>query len=383
MMKRIRVLHLRKSEGFYGAEKIILSLVEEIDGSIFETTIGCLNDIRRPCLDLALEARQKNINTEVITCRGRIDLQTILNIISIIRRKQIDILHCHGFKADFYGWFATRWTDCSLMTTKHGWTHANRLVRLWEWMDLIFLRWFDKIVAVSDQIAQELIKNHISQERIHQIPNGTPINNNTYFYESSLRKELGFQREDRVVGIVGRLSIEKGHRFFLEAAKSILYKFPSTKFLIVGEGSLYEELKNQVFSLDLKENVVFTGFRKDVAPLFHTMDVVVSSSLREGIPLTILESMAMGKPVIATSVGGVSKLVQNKRTGFLIPPRDADAIARKVIHLLEDDELIKSMGHEGKKFVRDHFSSKKMAEAYSVLYRDIWAERSRKNNHHY
>jgi len=381
-MKKIRVLHLRKSEGFYGAEKIILSLVEEIDSSIFETTIGCLNDVRKPCLDLAFEARQGNINTEVITCRSRFDLQTILKIISIVRRKKIDILHCHGFKADIYGWFAARWTDCYLMTTKHGWTHANRLVRLWEWMDLIFLRSFDKIVAVSDQIAQELLKKHISQDRIHRIPNGTPIYDNNKLDQSSLRKEMGFKREDRIVGIVGRLSIEKGHRFFLEAAKSILNKFPSTKFLIVGEGNLYAELKNQAFSLGLKENVFFTGFRKDVALLYRTMDVVVSSSLREGIPMTILESMAVGKPVVATSVGGVTKLVQNNRTGFLIPPRDADAIAKKVIKMLGDKKLMKNMGHEGKKFVRDHFSSKKMAEAYSVLYRDILAERSLEYNHH-
>ncbi len=375
-MGKIRILHLRKSEGFYGAEKIIISLSEGSRDS-YVAVVGCLYDLRHPVLDLIVEAQQKGIVTETIICKSRFDLKALVRIISLIRKRKINIIHSHGFKADIYGWLAARWTRTPIIATKHGWTSANSLVRLWEGLDMLFLKFFDQIVAVSEDVKHKLIKR-VPEQRVKVIPNGVDVKSSKSQKIISLRTELGLEKTNQVVGIVGRLSVEKGHKFFLEAAKQIVEEIPSVQFLIVGEGPLRSKLEEYTRLLNLNKNVFFTGYREDIEKIYHLMDVLVSSSLREGLPLTLLEAMAIGRPVVATSVGEVSNLIQHKRNGFLVFPENPDSIARYVIELLKNRELRIKIGKEARKTIQEKYSSKKMVEAYTTLYRTFLLRNSNK-----
>jgi len=369
-MGKIRILHLRKSEGIYGAEKVIISLSEGNRDS-YVAVVGCIYDLRHPVLDLVVEAQQKGVAAETIICKSRFDLRTLVHIIFLIRKWKIDIIHSHGFKADVYGWLATRWTHTPIVATKHGWTSSNSMIRLWEWVDMFFLKFFDQLVAVSEDVKHKLVTKRIPEYRVKMISNGVGVRTVEPQEITSIRTELGLKKTNQVVGIVGRLSIEKGHRFFLEAAKQIIKEVPSARFLIVGEGPLRNELEEYTSFLNLKRIVFFAGYRSDAEKIYHLMDVVVSSSLREGLPLTLLEAMAAAKPVVATSVGGVNNLIQHSKNGFLVPPEDPDSIAQYVIELLKNNELRIKVGKEALKVIQEKYSSEKMVEAYTLLYRNL------------
>lgn len=369
-MQKIRILHLRKSEGFYGAEKVIILLSNGMKKYNYTPVIGCLYDLRQPISDLIVAAQDNGIAAEKIICKSRLDFKALIQIISLIKKWKIDIVHSHGFKADIYGWLASRWTRTPIIATKHGWTSSSRIVRLWECIDMFFLRFFDQIVAVSSEVRYKLLRR-IPEQCVKLIPNGITVRNLPSQNVASLRTELGLEKASQVVGIVGRLSIEKGQKFFLEAAKKIAKVIPSVRFLIVGEGPMRKELKEYTNLLNLNDIVFFTGYRNDIEEIYSLLDVVVSSSLREGLPLTLLEAMARKKPVVATSVGEVNNLIQNKINGFLVSPEGPDSIARSVIILLKDKKLRIKIGKEAQKTIQRKYSSEKMVEAYTLLYQDL------------
>ena len=369
-MQKIRILHLRKSEGFYGAEKVIILLSKGVKKYNYTPVVGCLYDLRQPVGDLIVAAQENGIVAEKIICKSRLDFKALRQIISLIKKRKIDIIHSHGFKADIYGWLATRWTHVPIIATKHGWTSSNSIVCLWEWIDMFFLRFFDQVVAVSEEVRYKLLRK-IPEQCVKLIPNGITVKSTVSQNVVSLRTKLGLEKTNQVVGIVGRLSIEKGHKFFLDAAKQIVEKIPSTRFLIVGEGSLRNKLEEYTNLLNLKNVVFFTGYRNDIREIYSLLDVIVSASLREGLPLTLLEAMAMEKPVVATRVGEINNLIQDKINGFLVSPEDSNSIARSVITLLKDKKLRTKIGKEARKTIQKKYSSEKMVEAYTLLYRQF------------
>jgi glycosyltransferase involved in cell wall biosynthesis len=369
-MKRITILHLRKSEGFYGAERIILSLAEQCNNVDMKSIIGSFYDHRYPVRKLYDAARNRNIPSVLIPCRYRFDIKSIFIIRKLIRKNHIHIIHCHGFKADVFGWFVSKIMKIPVIATKHGWTHANTLIRIWENIDLLFLRGFDSIISVTDLIQKKLIESKIPQTKIRTIPNGIAIPK-SFQPNPKIYIELGIRNHELVVAIVGRLSIEKGHQFFLKAVYEILKQVPYTKFLIVGEGPLKKELEDLTRRLKLKNQVCFTGFRNDVEEILKCTDVVVSTSLREGVPLTLLEAMAFQRPIVATAVGGVTNLIKHGVNGYLTKPGEFQTFISYVIKLLKDQKLRKRFGAESQKIIHDIFSEEKMVAEYKRIYHAV------------
>jgi len=232
---------------------------------------------------------------------------------------------------------------------------------------------FNKIMTVSDAVKDLLVeKQNTSQDRIVTIYNGAELNKFSKKTDNvGLKKELGLKPKVPIVGIIAGLRRIKGHKYFLEAASIILKENKNVQFLIVGwhgDDGYPEELKNFTKDMGIDRNVIFTGARYDVSEILSISDISVLSSLSEGFSNTILESMAAGKPIVATDVGGNPEAVVNGETGLLVPPGDSGALARAILKLLRNKDLARKMGESGKRRIEGFFTLDRMIEDIETLY---------------
>ncbi len=176
-----------------------------------------------------------------------------------------------------------------------------------------------------------------------------------------------------MISIVARLETVKGHRVFLESARHVLAKRPNAHFWIVGEGELREELEAASYRLGLTNAVHFLGYRNDVYTLMASSDVVVCASSNELFPRSVLEALALGRPVVAPSVGGVPEIIRNGETGLLVPAGDPGAMASAILRLLDDCQFAQRLAAAGRQFVSEHFTLEAQASALAALYREALA----------
>nr|MBI3614609.1 glycosyltransferase [Nitrospirota bacterium] len=171
-----------------------------------------------------------------------------------------------------------------------------------------------------------------------------------------------------VIGILGRLTHQKGHVYLLRALPLLLAKFPSLRCLVVGDGELREELQGLAAALGLSEHCLFLGVRQDIPEVLAALDVLVLPSLSEGLPYAALEGMAMGKPIVATAVNGVPELIQDGANGRLIPREDSKALARAVEEVLADPSTGRALGQAARKTVEQEFSAERWVDQLESLY---------------
>jgi len=209
-----------------------------------------------------------------------------------------------------------------------------------------------QVIALSEGQRQELLRLKLSSpEKLTIQPLGLEL---VRFLDcrakrGELRKELGLSEEEKLVGIVGRLVPIKGHAVFLKAARLVLEKLPSCRFLIVGDGLLRPQLEQ--LALGLSKNVHFLGWRSDLPRIYADLDLLVLSSLNEGTPVSVIEAMAAGLPIAASAVGGVKDLVVHGKTGLLVEPGDPEALSGAIMALLEQPQRAEAMGKAAQKAV--------------------------------
>jgi glycosyltransferase involved in cell wall biosynthesis len=229
----------------------------------------------------------------------------------------------------------------------------------------------NKVICASEAIRQNVaLRERVDLKKISIINNGVasqlPLDYKTS--ELLIKETLGISHKDSVVGIIGSLFCIKGHGDFIEAARLVLNEIPDVKFLIVGAGPLRNSLESVVHNQQLEEKIEFLGQRNDISELLSIMDVSANASYSEGMSNTILESMAVGVPVVATAVDGNLETVVNGETGLLVPPRNPQAMAKAIIRILKDKDLAVKMGQNARKLVEEKFSLERMTQNYSILY---------------
>lgn len=208
-------------------------------------------------------------------------------------------------------------------------------------------------------------KGIMKEDKVTVIHNGVNFAGDSRPSEKQfLRKEFGFQSNGQLVGFIGRLEPQKGIPFFIRAAVLVKKKIPEAEFLIVGSGPQQTEYESLVNSLGAKSYVKFTGWRDDISRILESLDVFCLPSLWEQFPLSVLEALSLGKPVIASNVDGVSEVVVNNKTGLLVPPADSESLAEGIINLLEDPFWASVLGMEGRKLVESKFTVEQMIGRY-------------------
>jgi len=376
------VLHLISSSGFYGADNVLIELSKQMLHSAFSPVVGVFKNLHNPRLEVARVAKLHNLPVEVFPCNGRVDVSTILLIKKFLKTEKIDIIHSHGYKSNLYAVAASVGNTVSLVATCHNWLGDDRKMKLYARLDKSFLNRFDKVVAVSDSVGKEILEHNIPSAKVLIIPNGIDLDRfNSGKRSDTLRREFGIDPECTIIGTVGRLSEEKGHSHLLHAAEKVLRTYPNVVFLIVGDGPLRQELEKKASQLAQGKSVnpfLFTGVRDDMERIYSLMDIFVLPSLTEGLPMVLLEAMAAQKPVVATKVGAVPGVIDDGHSGLLIPPGDVESLSGAIIDLLKDPHRAQHLAQNGYKRVRDHFSSKRMAEQYVEVYKDVLNARSKK-----
>jgi len=228
---------------------------------------------------------------------------------------------------------------------------------------------FDRLIAVSKASEAKLVEEGRSIVPIDLIYNGVDLQR--YDHQEpccTLHEEYGMEPGSQVVGVVARLEPEKGHPTLLEAWPGVLRAVPDVYLLIVGEGSRRDALEAQARELRVAHRVVFTGRRDDVPAVTAALDVAVLPSYREAQGLTILEAMALSRPVVASNVGGIPEMVEDGVTGILVPPHDAEALTRAIARLLTDHPYADMIGRAGHDLVHDRFCIELMVDAVTTIY---------------
>lgn len=362
----MRLLQLISSSGLYGAETMLINLAASLERAGHRSIVGVFHNSHSPNIEIADEARSHGLSVEMIPCRGQVDGQAVRAIRQCIAAQDIDLVHTHGYKADVYGWLAARRLGKPLVATCHNWPHLTPLSRFYAVLDRLVLRQFHSVAAVSDAVADVLRRSGVRPDRIVRIDNGADL---CKFAAASptLSREIS-KPAKAIVGAVGRLSPEKGFDHLLRAAQRVLTFFPETLFVLVGEGYQRERLEELARELGIADQVIFVGQRTDMPGIYASLDIFVLSSLNEGMPMVILEALGAGRPVVATRVGAIPRLIPEESIGLLVPPGDAAELGRAITHLLADPELRRRMGQNGQAWVRQHFSSEAMAASYLNLY---------------
>jgi glycosyltransferase involved in cell wall biosynthesis len=228
------------------------------------------------------------------------------------------------------------------------------------------LRRFDSIAVVSDAVAEVLRRSGVSSSRVSAVRNGVEIRR-FHGATPALRDQLRCGG-NRLVGFVGRLVPDKGGALLLRAAQKLLAVYADVTFILVGEGPSRSEWEAMARYLGIGDRVLFTGARVDMPGVYASLDIVVLPSLVEAMPMCVLEAMAAGRPVIATRVGAVPKMIDPDVTGLLLDPGDVSGLVAAISRLLEDRELARRLGKNGHAYVAHHFSDEAMAMSYIEIY---------------
>jgi glycosyltransferase involved in cell wall biosynthesis len=192
--------------------------------------------------------------------------------------------------------------------------------------------------------------------------NGIDVDRFSVAQPSELRRQLAGTRESFVIGAVGRLTVQKGLEYLIQAMPSILAQHPDCTLVLVGDGPLETHLRNLACSLKVDHHCQMPGFRADVPELLACLDVFVQPSLREGLSITLLEGMAAAKPVVATAIKGNREVISPGVDGVLVEPVDSEALARTIVKLIQDREGAQAMGSRAREKIRQHFSQAAMVD---------------------
>lgn len=237
----------------------------------------------------------------------------------------------------------------------------------------------DKVICVSEAVKAVVMEREgVEQSKIAVIHNGVSLNEAQTGMKAVTKRELGFPEESLVCGMIANYNRPvKGVSRFLDSIPAILSAVPATRFLFVGGGDEGDALQEKARMLAIEPNVVFAGYRKDIHRYYEIIDVSVLTSLSEGLSLTLLESMKYGIPVVATEVGGNPEVVVEGKTGYLVPVENPMLLVDRIVTLLQDPELRRRMGNEGRMHVERKFRMRDVANRYMEMYQGLMADRPR------
>ena len=295
----------------------------------------------------------------------------------LAKSKKVDILHTFFEKSEVMGWIIARLSGIPVWITSRrdlGFKRKKIYEKVFRFASKDCKKCIANCHAVKDQMIQQ---ENLPSQKIEVIYNGIDFSGyQEALKDKSLRVELGIVDGTPLVGLIANFNFEiKGHVYFLGAAKKILENVPDVKFVLVGDGPLRPRYEEVARELNIKRDVYFLGKRADVPTIISNLDVSVSSSTNEGFSNVILESMAAGKPVVATKVGGSKEMVSDGITGYLIPPADSKAMAGAIINLLQNPDKAMDMGSAGREVVKEKFTVETMVKKYEELYFSLLKDR--------
>jgi glycosyltransferase involved in cell wall biosynthesis len=383
---RIKILRIIGRLNVGGPAIHVVNLTAGLGAHGYQTVLvaGSENEAEGSMLEYALSRHvEPTVIAEIVTTFtiAPRDLKALWKLYALMRKERPHVVHTHTAKAGLLGRIAAWLAGVPVIVhTFHGHVlHGyygpvkNQLLRC---VERTLALAADRLVTVSEQVKADLVAYGIAKAaKISVIPLGFDLEPflNAHKTRGEFRQEMGLRIEHKLIGIVGRIFPIKNHGLFLDAAARIASQEPLARFVVVGDGVLRETLENQARDLSIDDRVVFTGWRRDLPRICADLDVLVVSSDNEGTPVSAIEAMAAGCPVVATRVGGLPDLIESNKTGRLVPPRDAEALAHSVIGLLKDSSLAREIGKQARESARQCFTVQRLLGDMDRLYCQLLA----------
>lgn len=368
----MKVLHLISGGDTGGAKTHIISLIKAIDKLIDAKIICFIEDT------FYEDSKAAGIDIEVYKQRKRSDMSVVHRLVEEIEREKYDIVHCHGARANFIAMFLKGKINIPLITTVHSDYKLDFKDNIYK--QLVFttlntfaLKKFKYYIAISDTFKDMLVERGFKEQSIFTVYNGIDMDQEIKFTsrEEFLNRYGIDYKGQTIVGIIARLDQVKDHDTFIKAAAIVLEKRKDIMFLIAGDGNDEKRLVSLVEDLGLKDHIHFLGFVKDQYSFFNAIDINTLTSLSESFPYAVLEGALMRKTIISTEVGGLSKLIEEGKNGYLVKVGDEKDLAVKIEKLSDNKNKIKEMGENLFKKVEENYSSETMAKEHIKIYEKI------------
>ncbi|HEX6324612.1 MAG TPA: glycosyltransferase family 4 protein, partial [Vicinamibacterales bacterium] len=315
--------------------------------------------------------------------RGKFDPATYFDLLKVVDRKKIDVLHLHGYGATTFGRLVAARRKLPVVLHEH----ANLTDTPWfqKVADRMLAPVTDIAIAVSESTAEFVVgPRQMPKARTRVVYLGAPLDEfareRSPEERAEIRRELAIHPEETVMGTITRLHDSKGNDYLVDAARLVVDQRPHAKFFLYGEGPLLEPLQQQAARLGLGDRFVFGGFVKDVARVLGAFDISVFPSLWEGTPLTVFETMAAGKPIVATDADGLLDVLTDEQDALIVPKRNAAALAEKIVRLIDAPAERARLAANARETSREYDIAafvRKMERLYDLLHARSRATRRR------
>jgi len=366
-------LHLRDTYEIGGPGKTILETYRFIDRSRFHLYLGVF--LRRgETSDSPFVAEAKRIGMPVHIIAGlhQYDPRMIMKVNEIVKNEKIDILHAHEVKSDVIAFLASRLRPVPIITTLHGWIGNSFKGRMLIALDKYIVRGFDRVIAVSQRIEQELLTAGVPKSKIQLLHNAIVLEKyRRTGIRGVLQEVVGRRVESPVIASVGRLSPEKGHADLIEAIALVKQAGHKMSLVLIGDGPERPSLLRQIEKHGLHHCVHLPGYVQAPQRLLEEVDLMVLPSHTEGLPNAALEALLMEVPVLATRVGGTPEVIADGETGRLVAPHSPRELADGIREFLTSPERWKEMAKRGKKIVESHFDFQARTRRLQTIYEEM------------
>jgi glycosyltransferase involved in cell wall biosynthesis len=361
-----------------GAEEHMLGLIERLNRNAFAICLACPPAL----LELLGDDLPSDVEVLPVSILWPNDIGAMARFASFLRKRSIQIVHSHGFRASVLASPIAFWAGVpAVVETPHIREYWRRGWKANFAIDRFAGRSVGAYIAVSDANRRYLIqKKRLPAEKIHLIRNGCEIEKFDPGYppQLALKRQLGFADSDPVLLVVGRLEAQKGHSVLFAAFRDVLRDFPHARLVCVGEGGLRPALEAELRRLELTGSVRLVGYQSNVQDWLSFAEVCVLPSFFEGLPLVAIECLAAGRAMVATAVDGTPEVVIHEKTGLTVLAGDAEGLAAAIARLLRDPGLRTRLGAAGRSRVETHFNLSRQVRETETLYRELWRRRTGK-----
>ena len=371
------ILLIDSSLKIYGGQRSLMSIIRGMDQERFRPFLACpanseiIPEICAGVEILPLQAASKSVKQDQNAIIDTFSsLSDSIRLAKFIRSNRIDLAHAQTYKAALICIL-----PCKLTRTPLIW--HDRMPKLHGIFDKILIRSVSRIVAISEAVARERLSG-TKLDKLKIIYNG--IETSKFDFQADrvgYRQKFDLGDDDFVIGVVGRISEEKGQEYLIEASPRIVENCARTKVLIVGdcfrpEDKRYEaHIRRLVKRLNLEDHVIFTGHIDNVLEIMSTFDIAVTSSINEPFGRVVVEAMGLRVPVVATNSGGIPEIIEDGISGILVTPKDPDGLAEAILSLIPDAEKRKLIGETGNRRFRSHFTMERTIREVQQLYHEV------------
>jgi glycosyltransferase involved in cell wall biosynthesis len=371
----IRVLDARVVVGAGGGpEKTILRMPRHLDPRRVEMTAAYLHPAGDAGAEVLRNAADRlGCPIRLIPERGALDRAAIAEMLAVCRELDINVWHGHDYKSNLLGLYLRRHHPMKLVTTAHGWVHYTWRTRLYYAIEKRVLRWYDQVIAVSDDLADVCAAHGVRRDRITVAVNG--IDADEYRRRQprdAARAALGMMPDEVAVGFVGRLSTEKRVDQAIGLLARLAKRHPRLRLHVAGTGPHRETLEELTRYLGVSDRIRFHGWMPDTRTLYEALDVMLLPSRREGTPNAVLEAMAMGVAVAATAVGGVRELLDHGRCGVVLDPHRPTTWDEPFASLIESRQLRETLTDAARQRVVEHHNFARRTATIASVYERLF-----------